>query len=131
MHRSEVGDCVLAGVVVAFQAHQLPNPLVEVTVPGHVTYQAAAKQTLKPHFQTAEPARFQRLASDAMMTVRLYDDKAGRKKHLLGEAQLSCSHIQARLLTSSALGGRMVSEYEGVLQDSRVKTCQGRCRRGS
>ncbi|BDA48868.1 probable vacuolar protein sorting-associated protein 13A at C-terminar half [Coccomyxa sp. Obi] len=82
------------GVVVAFQAHQLPNPLVELTVPGHVAYQAAAKQTLKPHFQTAEPARFQRLASDAMLTVRLYDDKAGRKKQLLGEAQLSCSHLQ-------------------------------------
>ena len=86
-----------AGVVVAFQANQLPNPLVEVDVVGHPVYQAAAKQTLKPHFQTAEPARFQRLAADAMLTVRLFDDKAGRKKHLLGEAQLCCSHLQVNI----------------------------------
>ena len=103
-----------AGVVVAFQAHQLPNPLVEVAVPGHVTYQAAAKQTLKPHFQTAEPARFQRLAADALLTVRLYDDKAGRKKHLLGEAQLSCSHLQARLLALFSIGRQMMHEHERV-----------------
>ena len=81
----------------AFQANQLPNPLVEVDVGGHPVYQAAAKQTLKPHFQTAEPARFQRLAADAMLTVRLFDDKAGRKKQLLGKAQLCCSHLQVSI----------------------------------
>lgn len=86
--------CVCTGVVVAFQANQLPNPLVEVSVPGHTTYQAATKHTLKPHFQTAEPARFSRLTADAELTVRLYDDKAGRKKQLLGEARLSARHLQ-------------------------------------
>jgi hypothetical protein len=83
-----------AGVVVAFQANQLPNPLVEISVPGQPAYQVSARQTLKPHFPAAEPARFRRIAADTVVTVRLYDDKAGRKKQLLGEAQLPCRHLQ-------------------------------------
>jgi hypothetical protein len=88
----------LAGVVVAFQANQLPNPLVEISVPGHPAYQVSARQTLKPHFPAAEPACFQRIPADAVVTIRIYDDKAGRKKQLLGEAQLPCKHVQVRPL---------------------------------
>ena len=91
----------------AFQANQLPNPLVEVSMPGQPTYQVAAKHSLKPHFPTEHPARFERVTHDAAMTVRLYDDKAGRRNQLLGEATLPCKQIkvwqilQARLSSQS------------------------------
>ena len=83
-----------AGVVVAFQANQLPNPLVEISVPGQPVYQVAAKHSLKPHFPTEHPARFERITQDAAVTVRLYDDKAGRRNQLLGEAVLPCKQIK-------------------------------------
>ena len=85
-----------AGVVVAFQANQLPNPLVEVSMPGQPAYQVAAKHSLKPHFPTEHPARFERVTQDAAVTVRLYDDKAGRRNQLLGEAMLPCRHVKVR-----------------------------------
>ena len=85
-----------AGVVVAFQANQLPNPLGELLLPGQPTYQVAAKHSLKPHFPTDHPASFHRVTQDAAVTVRLYDDKAGRRNQLLGEAVLPCKHIKAR-----------------------------------
>ena len=78
----------------AFQANQLPNPLVEVSMPGQPTYQVAAKHSLKPHFPTEHPARFERVTHDAAVTVRLYDDKAGRRNQLLGEAVLPCKQIK-------------------------------------
>ena len=80
----------------AFQANQLPNPLVELAVPGQPVYQVAAKHSLKPHFPSERPARFQRVTQDAALTVRLYDDKAGRRNQLLGEALLPCKHIKVR-----------------------------------
>ena len=86
-----------AGVVVAFQANQLPNPLVEVSMPGQPTYQVAAKHSLKPHFPTEHPARFERVTQEAALTVRLYDDKAGRRNQLLGEAVLPCKEIKVWL----------------------------------
>lgn len=78
----------------AFQANQLPNPLVEVSMPGQPTYQVAAKHSLKPHFPTEHPARFERVTQEAAVTVRLYDDKAGRRNQLLGEAVLPCKEIK-------------------------------------
>lgn len=44
-------NCLLtlfAGVVVAFQANQLPCPEVEVTIPGRPPYSVCAQHTLKP-----------------------------------------------------------------------------------
>ena len=92
-----------AGVVVAFQANQLPNPLVELSLPGQPTYQVAAKHSLKPHFPTDHPASFHRVTQDAALTVRLYDDKAGRRNQLLGEAVLPCKQIKARAGSSPPL----------------------------
>ena len=85
-----------AGVVVAFQANQLPNPRVEVSLPGQPAHSVSAKHTLKPHFPAAERACFQRVAADAVLGVRLVDDKAGRKAQLLGEASLPCSNLMVR-----------------------------------
>ena len=92
--------------MVAFQANQLPNPLVEVSMPGQPTYQVAAKHSLKPHFPTEHPARFERVTHDAAVTVRLYDDKAGRRNQLLGEATLPCKQIKVR----QTLQGRLSSQ---------------------
>ena len=80
----------------AFQANQLPNPLVEVSVPGQPAYQVSAKHSLKPHFPTEHPACFARVSQDAALTMRLFDDKAGRRNQLLGEAVLPCKHIKVR-----------------------------------
>jgi hypothetical protein len=100
------GVSLHAGVVVAFQANQLPNPLVEVSVPGHPAYQVSAKHSLKPHFPTEHPARFARVSQDAAVTMRLFDDKAGRRNQLLGEAVLPCKHIKVRCSQASRSAGR-------------------------
>lgn len=84
---------VCAGVVVAFQANQLPNPMVEVSVPGHETHRVKAKHTVNPRWETAEPARYKRLSSDSRVTVRLYDQKGKSTLALLGENTISCSRL--------------------------------------
>ena len=127
-----------AGVVVAFQANQLPNPLVEISVPGQPVYQVAAKHSLKPHFPTEHPARFERITQDAAVTVRLYDDKAGRRNQLLGEAVLPCKeikvsrglrcHLPTACLFLCRIGciGYLPCQSYGLLQPLRA-SCAERC----
>jgi hypothetical protein len=38
------------GVVVAFQANQLPNPVVELEVTGHAKHSATATHTVNPRW---------------------------------------------------------------------------------
>lgn len=59
-----------AGVVVAFQANQLPNPRVEVSVKGYPTYVVAARHTLMPRFSQTDAALFKRLPPDTELKVR-------------------------------------------------------------
>ena len=105
------------GVVVAFQASQLPNPLVEVTAPGHAPHRAAASHTLKPVFPDAPPGRFPALAPDAVVTVRLLDRKAGSRDAVLGTASFAAARAGARRGGSRALlnpkqgGARRVGEH--------------------
>ncbi len=87
-----------AGVVVAFQANDLPNPLVALHVEGHQPHNVWEKHTLKPRFNTSEQAVFPKVPADTHIQVQLFDNKGGvihkRHQELLGEAQLCCSHLQ-------------------------------------
>lgn len=82
-----------AGVVVAFQANQLPNPLVELEVSGHPKHHSSAKHTVTPRWDREEPASYKRLSSDSRVTVRLYDKKGRKSMTLLGENTISCSRL--------------------------------------
>eukprot|EP00891_Asterochloris_glomerata_P007978 jgi/Astpho2/7978/Aster-x0337 len=86
------------GVVVAFQANDLPNPLVALHVEGHQPHNVWEKHTLKPRFNTSEQAVFPKVPADTHIQVQLFDNKGGvihkRHQELLGEAQLCCSHLQ-------------------------------------
>lgn len=82
-----------AGVVVAFQANQLPNPLVELEVPGHPKHRSSAKHTVNPRWDREEPASYRRLSSDSRVTVRLFDKKGRKSQSLLGENTISCSRL--------------------------------------
>lgn len=102
------------GVVVAFQASQLPNPLVEVTAPGHAPHRAAAAHTLKPVFPDAPPGRFPALAPDAVVTVRLLDRKAGSRDAVLGTASFAAARAgpgSQTLLNPRQGGGRRVGAH--------------------
>ena len=83
----------LAGVVVAFQANQLPNPLVELEVPGHPKHRVLAKHTVNPRWDRDTPASYKRLSSDSRVTVRLFDKKGRKTFSLLGENTISCSRL--------------------------------------
>ena len=109
------------GVVVAFQASQLPNPLVEVGAPGHAQHRVDAAHTLKPVFPDVPPGRFAALAPDAVITVRLLDRKAGSRDAVLGTASFAAAHVGAKRgdqglgsenpLNARQGGGRRVGEY--------------------
>jgi hypothetical protein len=64
-----VDNLGFAGVVVAFQANQLPNPMVEVAVAGHPTYRVGVLHTLMPRFPQTDAALFKRLQPESMLTV--------------------------------------------------------------
>ena len=81
-------------MVVAFQANQLPNPCVELEVPGHPKHRASAKHTVNPRWDREEPASYKRLSSDSRVTVRLYDKKGRKSLSLLGENTISCSRLK-------------------------------------
>lgn len=80
--------------MVAFQANQLPNPLVEISVPGHPPHSVSAKHSVNPRWETAEPASYKRLSSDSRVTVRMYDRKGRNHMSLLGENTISCSRLK-------------------------------------
>ena len=50
---SKMNTCRFAGVVVAFQSNQLPNPVVKVEVPGHDVHEVTASHTINPRFEDA------------------------------------------------------------------------------
>lgn len=77
--------------MVAFQASQLPNPVVEVGAAGHGPQRVQAEHTLKPVFADVPPARFPALAPDAVLSVRLLDRKAGAREELLGVASFAAA----------------------------------------
>ncbi|KAK9800258.1 hypothetical protein WJX73_008605 [Symbiochloris irregularis] len=81
------------GVVVAFQANQLPCPEVEVSVPGQPAFSVWADHTLKPRFEDANRGSFKALHSKTPLTVRLYDRKSGRSRTLLGSTTFSVDSI--------------------------------------
>lgn len=80
-------------MVVAFQANQLPNPLVELEVGGHPKHRASARHTVNPRWDRDDPASYKRLSSDSRVTVRLYDKKGRKNMSLLGENTISCSRL--------------------------------------
>ena len=80
-------------MVVAFQANQLPNPVVEVSVPGHPSHSVSARHTVNPRWDNAEPASYKRLSSDSRVTVRMLDRKGRSRMTLLGENTISCSRL--------------------------------------
>ena len=82
-----------AGVVVAFQANQLPCPEVEVSVPGRPPYSVYADHTLKPRFEGAARGSYKALSSRSPLTVRIYDRKSSRRRTLLGEATFPADSI--------------------------------------
>ena len=87
-------ESLSAGVVVAFQANQLPNPLVELDVPGHPKHRVLASHTVNPRWDRDTPASYKRLSSDSRVTVRLFDKKGRKTFSLLGENTISCSRLQ-------------------------------------
>lgn len=87
----------LAGVAVAFQANDLPNPLVEISAankPSHVSW---TKHTLNPKFPNMEPAMYDRLPNDTIITVKMFDNKGTltnrRRRVLLGSSTVCCAHF--------------------------------------
>lgn len=87
----------LAGVAVAFQANDLPNPLVEISAankPSHVSW---TKHTLNPKFPNMEPAMYDKLPNDTIITVKMYDNKGSlthrRRRVLLGSNSVCCTHF--------------------------------------
>ena len=80
--------------MVAFQANQLPNPVVEVDVPNHSKHTAKATHTLSPRWDHEEPASYARLSSDTNITIRIYDRKSRSRMTLLGENIISCSRLK-------------------------------------
>lgn len=93
LRRTEIRCATTAGVVVTFQANQLPNPMVEILVPGHPAHAVKAKHTVNPRWDSAGPASYKRLSSDARVTVRIYDHKGRNHHSLLGESTISCSRL--------------------------------------
>lgn len=81
-------------MVVAFQANQLPNPVVEIAVPGHPPHRENAKHSLNPRWERDEPASYKRLSADSHVTVRVYDRKGRNHLSLLGENTISCSRLK-------------------------------------
>ena len=86
-----------AGVGVAFQANDLPNPLVEISTPHHDAHTFWTKHTLNPKFPTTDPAVYDRLPSDSVLTLKLFDNKGTltkrRRRVLLGSNTLCCAHF--------------------------------------
>lgn len=87
----------LVGVAVAFQANDLPNPLVEISAtnkPSHVSW---TKHTLNPKFPNMEPAMYDRLPNDTIITVKMFDNKGTltnrRRRVLLGSSSVCCAHF--------------------------------------
>ena len=90
---------MVAGVAVAFQANDLPNPLVECSTarrPGLVVWKM---HTLNPKFvkEDGNQYAYDKLPSDAIMTFKLFDNKGTgpgpRRRVLLGDNNLCCSHL--------------------------------------
>lgn len=91
------GVQVCAGVAVAFQANDLPNPLVELSAvnrPSHVSW---TKHTLNPKFPASEAAMYDKLPSDTIITFKLFDNKGTvtkrRRRKLLGSNSVCCTHF--------------------------------------
>lgn len=86
-----------AGVAVAFQANDLPNPLVEVSTIGRPSHMSWTKHTLNPKFPTAEAMMYDKLPSDTIITFKLFDNKGTvtkrRRRQLLGSSSVCCTHI--------------------------------------
>lgn len=81
----------------AFQANDLPNPLVEISAankPSHVSW---TKHTLNPKFPNMEPAMYDRLPNDTIITVKMFDNKGSltnrRRRVLLGSSSVCCAHF--------------------------------------
>ena len=81
----------------AFQANDLPNPLVEISAankPSHVSW---TKHTLNPKFPNMEPAMYDKLPNDTIITVKMFDNKGTltnrRRRVLLGSSTVCCAHF--------------------------------------
>ena len=85
------------GVAVAFQANDLPNPLVEVSTPGRPHHLSWTKHTLNPKFPAAEAMMYDKLPSDTIITFKLFDNKGTltkrRRRQLLGSNSVCCTHF--------------------------------------
>lgn len=81
----------------AFQANDLPNPLVEVSAPNRPSHYSWTKHTLNPKFQVSETAMYDKLPSETVITFRLFDNKGTvtkqRRRQLLGSNSVCCSHF--------------------------------------
>lgn len=96
-HNADMHVEILAGVAVAFQANDLPNPLVEISAtnkPSHVSW---TKHTLNPKFPNMEPAMYDKLPNDTIITVKMFDNKGTlthrRRRVLLGSSSVCCAHF--------------------------------------
>ena len=85
------------GVAVAFQANDLPNPLVEVSTPGRPQHLSWTKHTLNPKFPATEAMMYDKLPSDTIITFKLFDNKGTltkrRRRQLLGSNSVCCTHF--------------------------------------
>jgi hypothetical protein len=100
--------------VVAFQASQLPNPVVEVAAAGHAPHRVKAEHTLKPVFADVPPGRFAALAPEAALTVRLLDRKAGSRDAVLGAATFAAGAAVGGPMRGRARSGRTPSGPRGA-----------------
>ncbi|KAL3135445.1 hypothetical protein ABBQ32_007626 [Trebouxia sp. C0010 RCD-2024] len=104
-HRSSLSITVIEarglrprhGVAVAFQASDLPNPLVEISAPNKPSHVSWTKHTLNPKFPNMEPAMYDKLPNDTIITVKMFDNKGTlthrRRRVLLGSSSVCCAHF--------------------------------------
>ncbi|KAL0018632.1 hypothetical protein WJX77_009530 [Trebouxia sp. C0004] len=85
------------GVAVAFQANDLPNPLVEVSTLGRPNHLSWTKHTLNPKFPATDAMMYDKLPSDTIITFKLFDNKGTltkrRRRQLLGSNSVCCTHL--------------------------------------